>query len=281
MSKVNYGVRDSLARVDIDDAPVNGPAHANQQDLFRSGGHAGEDRQVRTRLAFSDGKTDRLAGMSANDTPRPIGRVGIIGANAIGVGIAMHLLNADIPVTMFELTREPLDEGIALARSSYQDSVTNGELALDKRDRRMALLVGTVHFHHLKDCDLIIDAVFTDMGVKEKLFRRLDEVAKPDAILGTCTSHSELASIAGFTKRPDKVLGLHFFGLANATETWDLVQGDATSGETLASAIALGRQLRKADALSSVWGSVQANWKDAEQLLDQSIAAWRSDQTLE
>lgn len=279
MSNVNYGVRDSLARGKIENVPVNGPPPANQTDPPRFKDPAGEDPQMRTRLAFSS-KTDRLAGMSANDTPRPIGRVGIIGANAIGVDIAMHLLNADIPVTMFELAREALDEGIALARSNYQDSVTRGELTSDKRDRRMALLVGTSHFHHLKDCDLIIDAVFTDIGVKEKLFRHLDEVAKPDAILGTCASSSELASIAGFTKRPDKVLGLHCSGSANAMEMWDVVKGTGTSGETLATAIALGEQVRRADTVSNVWG-FQGDWKDAAQLLDRSIAAWKIDQTLD
>jgi 3-hydroxyacyl-CoA dehydrogenase len=281
MSRVNYEVGGGLALVEMNDAPVNGLAHALRQDVLRSNDRTDADRQIRQPVSFPERAADRLADLAANHTPRPIGRVGIVGANTMGVGIAMHLLNADIPVTLFELERASLDKGIALARSRYQDSVMSGELAAGQRDRRMALLAGTVNFHHLKDCDLIIDAVCTDMGVKEKLFRRLDEVAKPGAILMTCTSDGDVTRIAGFTKRPADVLGLDVSGPANAMAMWQLVCGTATSAETLATAIALVQKLRGVAAVSDACDRSVLDRRSAAQRLEQDAVPWQVDQAME
>ena len=170
---------------------------------------------------MNDESRDALA--LANAIPRPVGRVGIIGANAMGAGIAINLLKAGIPVTLFELGRAALDQGMALAGSA---------------DRHLALLAGTVNFHHLKDCDLIIEAVCTDMAGKEKLFRRLDQVAKPGAILLTLASKGGVERIAGCTRRSGEVLGLHCTGPADAGGTWEVVCGRGSSAQSLATAIA-------------------------------------------
>jgi 3-hydroxyacyl-CoA dehydrogenase len=170
---------------------------------------------------MNDESRDALA--LANAGPRPVGRVGIIGANTMGAGIANKLLEAGIPVTLFDLGRAALDRAMAPVRPA---------------DRRMALLAVTVNFHHLKDCDLIIEAVCTDMAGKEKLFRRLDQTAKPGAILMTLASRGGVDRVAGCTRRSGEVLGLHCTGSADAGGTWELVCGKGTSAQALATAIA-------------------------------------------
>lgn len=217
----------------------------------------------------------------ANASPRTVGRVGIIGANPMGVGIAMHLLDADVPVTLFELARESLDAGMALARSGYRDAVTKGVLAPDQRDRRMALLAGTVNFHHLKDCDLIIETVCTDTAGKEKLFRRLDQVAKPGAILMTHAAHGAVDHIAGCTRRTGDVLGLHFSGSANPSGMWEAVCGKQTSAQALATVIALARKLHEAAPVTDGCHGSGVDAQGAAQRLEQAGGAWQIDQALE
>jgi 3-hydroxyacyl-CoA dehydrogenase len=188
----------------------------------------------------------------AHGTLRPVGRVGIIGANAISIGVAMRLLDAHIPVTLFDPERASLDGGIALARSGYQNAVTHGELMPDERDRRMALLAGAINFHHLKDCDLIVDATRTDRASKAKLFRRLDQVAKPGAVLMTDASRVGVDDIAGCTRRSADVLGLQLEGATDTGATWTIVPGKDTSGESLGTVIALARRLDKVAVVCGV-----------------------------
>ena len=180
---------------------------------------------------------------------RPIGRVGIVGATPMSVGIAMRLLDADVPVTLWEQERASLAQGIALARSTYQDAVAQGTLAPQARERRMALLAGTVNFHHLKDCDLVIDVACTDTTARESLFHRLDQVTKPGAILMTRVSQG-VDSLARCTRRAGEVLGLHVPSPGSPDRAWELVPGTWTSRETLATLIALAGKLRQAVAVS-------------------------------
>jgi 3-hydroxyacyl-CoA dehydrogenase len=186
----------------------------------------------------------------ANTIPRTVGRVGIIGATTMGVGIAMNLLDADVPVTLFDFAREPIEQGMGLARSGYRDAVAQGALAQDKFDRRMALLAGTVYLHHLKDCDLIIDAACTDLAGKEKLFRRLDQIAKPGAILMTNAAHGGVDRMAGCTRRAGEVLGWHAPSPANAGGMWEVVCGKETSAQALATVIGLAPMFHEAAPVS-------------------------------
>lgn len=169
--------------------------------------------------------------------PPAIKRVGILGASTIGVGIAMQLLEADIPVTIFDVERSSLDEGLAVLRHGAPDAAC--------RDRRMALLAGTVNFHHLKDCDLVFEAVSTDIEVKEKLFGRLDQVVKPGAILVTCTSANDVDHLAGFTRRRGEVLGLHVPSPPDLGATWTPTPGKGSSIQSLATVTALVQELQQ------------------------------------
>jgi 3-hydroxyacyl-CoA dehydrogenase len=188
----------------------------------------------------------------AHDSPRPVGRVGIIGANAMSIGVAMSVLNAHIPVTLFDPERASLDGGIALARSGYQNAVRHGELTLDERDIRLALLAGAINFHHLKDCDLIVDATRTDRASKEKLFRQLDQVAKPGAVLMMDASRVGVDHIAGCTRRSGEVLGLRLESATETGETWTIVPGKDTSGASLGTVIALARRLHNVAVVCDV-----------------------------
>jgi 3-hydroxyacyl-CoA dehydrogenase len=217
----------------------------------------------------------RQADLSPGAGARPVGRVAIVGANAAGVGIAMDLLDAGIPVTLFELESAALDKGRALAGAAYGNAVAQGELAAAARDRRMALLAGTVYLHHLKDADLIIDMACTDMAGKEKLFRRLDQVAKRGAILATRSAHAGVDRLAACTRRAGEVLALHVANPgANPAQSWELVPGKETSGATLDTVIALARQLRKPAAVSA------AGHRAAAQL-EGLGGAWQVDQAQE
>jgi 3-hydroxyacyl-CoA dehydrogenase len=189
---------------------------------------------------------DTLAGLTAHGGAQAIGRVGIIGANTTSVGIAMRLLATDVPVTLYEFRRDSLDSGIALARSGYRNAVTKGGLSHDRRDRCMGLLAGTVNFHHLKDCDLIIDATWSSKADKEKLFRQLDQVAKFGAVLMTDVSEVSVDHIAGWTRRPGDVLGLHGESSGNLGKTWTIVPGTDTSSASLARVTALAQRLHNA-----------------------------------
>ena len=181
--------------------------------------------------------------------PRSIGRVGIIGATRMSVDIAMRLLDADVPVTLWERERASLAEGIALAQSSYQEAVAQGNLAPQARERRMALLAGTVNFHHLKDCDLVIDVGCMDSAARESLFHRLDQVTKPGAILMTRVSQG-VDSLARCTRRAGEVLGLHVPSPGSPDQALALVPGTSTSSETLATLIALAGKLRQVVAVA-------------------------------
>ncbi|QOY95962.1 hypothetical protein IM543_09080 [Massilia sp. UMI-21] len=166
----------------------------------------------------------------ANDTVRPVGRVGIMGANGMGIGLARALLDADMPVTVFD-RREALDQGRALLRASYTDALTGGALTANQRYRRLALFAATERFHHLKDCDLIIEVMSIDAKTRETFFRWLDETGKPGAVLVANASGSQLDGIARLTRRPGDVLGLRFPDTGLPSKAACLVRARETSGD--------------------------------------------------
>jgi 3-hydroxyacyl-CoA dehydrogenase len=181
--------------------------------------------------------------------PRPVGRVGVVGANDICLDIVISLLDAEVPVTLFDAERDSLEELVALTRTGYQAAVARGGLAPHARDRRMALLAGTVNFHHLKDCDLILDTASGDAAGTEKLFRRLDQVAKPDAVLATLASDVSVDDIARCTRRSGDVLGLHVSPYPASGGAWKPVPGRDTSDATLNTVMALTRKLHEKAAV--------------------------------
>ncbi|RVT48899.1 3-hydroxyacyl-CoA dehydrogenase NAD-binding domain-containing protein [Rubrivivax albus] len=189
----------------------------------------------------------------ADDTPvRAIQTVGVIGAGTMGGGITMNFLNAGIPVTILEMKQEALDRGIATIRKNYESQVKKGKLKQDKYEQRMALLSTTLDYAGLKDADLIIEAVFEEMGVKEKVFRTLDEVAKSGAILASNTSTLDVNQIASFTKRPQDVVGMHFFSPANVMKLLEVVRGEKTAKDVLATVMGIAKVIRKTAVVSGV-----------------------------
>jgi 3-hydroxyacyl-CoA dehydrogenase len=188
-----------------------------------------------------------------SDTPvREIRKAAVIGAGTMGGGIAMNFANAGIPVVLLETKQEALDKGIAIIRKNYENTLKKGKLTQEKFDQRVALISGSLDYAAIADADIVIEAVFEDMGVKEAVFRKLDETMKPGAILASNTSTLDLDRIAAFTQRPQDVIGLHFFSPANVMKLLEIVRGKATGKDVLATALALSKKLKKTGVVSGV-----------------------------
>ncbi|MDB5941015.1 MAG: 3-hydroxybutyryl-CoA epimerase-like protein, partial [Ramlibacter sp.] len=222
------------------------------------------------------------------DTPRrQIKSVAVIGAGTMGGGIAMNFLNAGIPVKMLEMKQEALDRGIATIRKNYESQVKRGKLKQDKYDQRMGLLSTTLDYNELKDADLVIEAVFEEMGVKQKVFEKLDEVMKPGAILASNTSTLDVNKIASFTKRPQDVVGMHFFSPANVMKLLEVVRGEKTAKDVLATVMALGKQIKKTAVVSGVCDGFIGNRmieqysRQAGFLLDEGATPQQVDRAIE
>jgi 3-hydroxyacyl-CoA dehydrogenase len=187
------------------------------------------------------------------DTPkRNIASVAVIGAGTMGGGISMNFLNAGIPVKMLEMKQEALDRGVATIRKNYEAQVKKGKLKQDKYEQRMALLTTTLNYDDIGSADLVIEAVFEEMGVKEAVFKKLDEVMKPGAILASNTSTLDVNKIASFTKRPEDVVGMHFFSPANVMKLLEVIRGAKTNKDVLATVMALGKKIKKTAVVSGV-----------------------------
>ena len=184
--------------------------------------------------------------------PRDIQKVAVIGAGTMGGGIAMNFLNAGIPVTILETKQEALDRGLATIRKNYEAQVKKGKLKQDKYEQLMALLTSTLSYDDIKDADMVIEAVFEELGVKETVFKKLDEVMKPGAILASNTSTLDVDKIAAFTKRPQDVVGMHFFSPANVMKLLEVVRGAKTAKDVLATVMVIAKKIRKTAVVSGV-----------------------------
>ena len=187
------------------------------------------------------------------ETPkRPIKSAAVIGAGTMGGGIAMNFANAGIPVMVLEVNQEALDKGLATVRKNYENSLKKGRLTQEKFDQRVGLIRGTLSYDDIKNADIVIEAVFEEMGIKEKVFRKLDEVMKPGAILASNTSTLDINRIAGFTKRPQDVIGTHFFSPANVMRLLEIVRGAKTGKDVLATTMSLAKKIKKIGVVSGV-----------------------------
>ena len=205
------------------------------------------------RHAFvAERATTKIPDVPADTPVRVVAKLAVIGAGTMGGGIAMNFLNAGIPVVMLETKQEALDKGVAIIRKNYDSQVKKGKLKQDKLDGRMAMLTTTLNYADLKDADMVIEAVFEDMGVKETVFKTLDEVMKPGAILASNTSTLDVDQIAAFTKRPQDVIGTHFFSPANVMKLLEVVRGKETAKDVLATVMALGKKIKKTCVVSGV-----------------------------
>jgi 3-hydroxyacyl-CoA dehydrogenase len=179
-------------------------------------------------------------------------KVAIIGAGTMGGGIGMAFVNAGFPVTLLEVKQEALDRGLDTIRKNYAATVAKGRLAQAEMDKRMARFSSALSYDAIKDADLVIEAVFEDMSVKEAVFKQLDATMKPGAILASNTSTLDLNRIASFTKRPEWVVGLHFFSPANVMRLLEIVRGAKTSKEVMATVMKLSKAIRKVGVVSGV-----------------------------
>ncbi|ABD70103.1 3-hydroxyacyl-CoA dehydrogenase / short chain enoyl-CoA hydratase [Rhodoferax ferrireducens T118] len=194
----------------------------------------------------------KIPDVSADTPQRAINSVAIIGAGTMGGGISMNFLNAGIAVKILEMKQEALDRGIATIRKNYEAQVKKGKLKQDKYEQRMSLLSTTLSYDDLKDADMVIEAVFEEIGVKEAVFKELDRVMKPGAILASNTSTLDVNKIASFTKRPQDVVGMHFFSPANVMKLLEVIRGEKTAKDVLATVMALAKKIKKTAVVSGV-----------------------------
>src|SRR5436190_1805619 len=201
---------------------------------------------------FAERKASKIEGLPENVQPRPIHKVGMVGAGTMGGGIAMNFLSAGIPVTIVEMGQEALDRGSGVMRRNYEASAAKGKLTGEQVEKAMGLLNPTLDFAALADCDLIVEAVYENMDVKKEVFGRLDKVAKPGAILASNTSYLNLDEIAAATSRPGDVVGMHFFSPANIMKLLEVVRGAKTAPDVLLTAMGLGKKVRKVPVIAGV-----------------------------
>ena len=194
----------------------------------------------------------KIPGLPADTPLRNIAKVGVIGAGTMGGGITMNFLNVGIPVVLLEMKQEALDKGLATIRRNYENTMKKGKLKIEQVEQRMALVTGTLSYDAFADADLVIEAVFENMDVKQSVFETLDRVCKPGAILASNTSYLNIDKIAGFTKRPADVLGLHFFSPANVMRLLEVVRGAATAPDVLATSMAVAKKIKKIAIVSGV-----------------------------
>lgn len=194
---------------------------------------------------FAEREIARVPGIGAEVKPRAIAKAAVIGAGTMGGGIAMCFANAGIPVTLIEQEQAQIDNGMNRVAAIYEMSVTRGSLTPEKRDERLALITPAVGLEAAASADVVIEAAFEEIGVKQQIFGALDAIAKPGAILASNTSYLDIPTIAAATKRPQDVLGMHFFSPANVMKLLEVVRPEGVADEAVVTAMALGRRLGK------------------------------------
>ena len=221
------------------------------------------------------------------ETPKlPIRQVGVIGAGTMGGGIAMNFLNVGLPVTIVETNQTALDRGLATIRRNYDNTAKRGRLTQDELEKRMGLLTGTLSLEALAQSDLVIEAVFENMEVKKALFAKLDAIAKPGAILASNTSYLDVNEIASATKRPESVIGMHYFSPANVMRLLEVVRGEKTAKPVIASAMQVARSTGKIAALVGVCPGFVGNrmlrqrQREAQALMLEGAMPWDVDRVL-
>ena len=214
-----------------------------------------DDERVRAaaHAKFAAAEAAKIPDIPASTPLRPVHSVAVIGAGTMGGGIAMSLANIGIPVTLIDANAQGLERGLARVRDNYATTVKRGKLAQADMDQRLALITGSLLIADVKDADMVIEAVFEDMGLKQGIFRQLDELAKPGAILATNTSGLDVDAIAAVTARPQDVVGAHFFSPAHVMRLLEVVRGDRTAPDVIATLMELGRRMGKIAVLARIY----------------------------
>lgn len=207
-------------------------------------------RAALAHLSRAERFVTQVPDVPADTALLPMHRAAVIGSGTMGGGIAMNFANADMPVTLLDINQEMLDRGLGVIRRNYEIAVQRGSLTQAELERRMGLISGTTDYAALADVDIVIEAVFEDMALKQQVFSRLDQAVKPGALLATNTSGLDIDQIASATRRPELVIGLHFFSPANVMRLLEIVRGAATSATAIASSMALAQRMRKVGVLA-------------------------------
>ncbi len=237
-------------------------------------------------MFFAERQAAKIADIAADEPTRRIASVGVIGAGTMGGGIAMNFLNAGIPVTIVETSREALDRGVSIIRRNYENTARKGRLAAGQVNERMDRLTPSLEFADLAKADLVIEAVFEDMALKKSVFERLDAIAKPGAILASNTSYLDIDEIAAKTKRPEDVIGMHFFSPANVMRLLEIVRGEKTSKTVLATIAQLAPKIGKVGVIVGVCHGFVGNrmlaqrQREAMKLILEGATPWDVDRVL-
>ena len=212
----------------------------------------GEQSKAQRYIFFAEREAAKVPGLSPGTRPREVARAAVIGAGTMGGGIAMSFANAGIPVTLIETGQEPLTRGLDTIAKNYRNTVKRGGLAPDEMERRLGLIAGSTKFERAAEADIVVEAVFEEMELKKRVFGDLDRIAKPNAVLASNTSYLDVNAIGQSTKRPQAVVGMHFFSPANVMRLLEVVRGEATAPDVLATAMAVGRRIGKVPVVVGV-----------------------------
>src|SRR5688572_12588225 len=213
---------------------------------------ASPESRAQRYFFFAEREAAKIPDVPADTPAKDVRKAAVIGAGTMGGGIAMNFANAGIPVTVVEMNQENLDRGLGIVRKNYEATASRGRLTPADVEKRMGLIQGTTDWNAVRDADMIIEAVFEEMPIKKEVFARLDGLAKPDAVLATNTSTLDVDEIAAATRRPESVIGTHFFSPANVMRLLENVRGAKSSKTTVATAMSIGRRIGKVPVLVGV-----------------------------
>ncbi len=212
----------------------------------------GSQSAAQRHMFFAERQAAKIDGLSKDIPLRDIKKVGVIGAGTMGGGISMNFLSKGIAVTIVEMVQENLDRGVGVIRKNYENSAAKGRFSQEQVEGMMALLTPSLTLNDLADCDLVIEAVYESMDVKKEVFGKLEAICKPGAILASNTSYLDIDEIAASTSRPQDVVGMHFFSPANVMKLLEVVRGDKTAPDVLATAMAIGKKIGKVAVVAGV-----------------------------
>ncbi|MBC3875425.1 3-hydroxyacyl-CoA dehydrogenase NAD-binding domain-containing protein [Undibacterium flavidum] len=246
-----------------------------------------EESKALRHIFMAERAASKIEGVDANTPLRSINSVAVIGAGTMGAGIAMNFASVSIPVQILDLQAASLAKGLERIRSNYQSAVNKGKLTQEQCEQRCGLIAGVDNYAAIANADLVIEAVFEDMQVKQSVFEQLDQVMKADAILASNTSTLDLNQIARFTKRPQDVIGLHFFSPANIMELLEIVRAEQTAADVLATCSVLAKKIKKTAVVAGVCDGFIGNrmleqyTKQAAFLLEEGCTPQQVDQVIE
>jgi len=253
-NKRNRGLEAPLAAAEAVSHSLDQPfdqALKSERELFMKLMN-GDQSKAQRYAFFSEREAAKVAGVPDGTKARDVKQVAIIGAGTMGGGIAMSFANAGIPVTLIETGDEQLKRGLGIMQKNYEATAARGGIPADAPAKRMGLIKGVVGLENVKDADLIIEAVFETMAIKKEVFGQLDQHAKPGAVLATNTSYLDINAIAAMTKRPQDVLGMHFFSPANVMKLCEIVRGEKTAPDALMTAVAVAKRIAKVPVVVGV-----------------------------